>query len=96
MGKITSIVDFIDLVLLLIIGSFGLVILLSVDQGLFSQQAVIFAVAILIGCIVAMVDSALLLWAAPWGYIASLMFLLSSYLGPSIRGATRWIQVFGI
>ncbi|MBI5620402.1 rod shape-determining protein RodA [Candidatus Gottesmanbacteria bacterium] len=96
MGKIASIIDFIDILLLLVVSSFGLVVLLSIDRGLFSQQAIIFGVALAVGCMIAVVDRALLLWIAPWGYIATLLFLLSSYVGPVIRGATRWIVVGGI
>lgn len=96
MGKFFETIDGIDLVLLFVVGAFGLFILLSVDQALFLQQLGILVIAILIGSAVAGVDSTLLLWAAPIGYLASLLFLALSYLGPAIRGATRWIVASGI
>lgn len=96
MGKLAHAIDWIDLVLLVTVGAFGLFILLSIDQALFFQQLGILVVALLIGAAVAAVDSTLLLWAAPFAYIASLLFLALSYLGPTIRGATRWIIVGGV
>ncbi|MBI3956021.1 rod shape-determining protein RodA [Candidatus Gottesmanbacteria bacterium] len=96
MGKLAKTVDWIDLVLLLVVGAFGLFILLSIDQSLFTQQLVILVLAILAGIAVSMVDTAIVLWAAPLGYVASLALLATSYLGPAIRGATRWIIVGGI
>lgn len=96
MGKVIHAVDWIDLVLLLVVGAFGLFILLSIDQSFFLQQLGILAVALVIGSIVARIDSTLILWAAPASYLVSLVFLALSYAGPTIRGATRWIVVFGI
>jgi len=96
MGKFTQTIDWVDLVLLLVIGSFGLFILLSIDQSLFTQQLVILVLAIIAGVAVSMMDTAIVLWAAPLGYVASLALLATSYLGPAIRGATRWITVGGI
>lgn len=96
MGKLAHAIDWIDLVLFLTVGAFGLFILLSVDQALFLQQLGILAIALMAGALVAVVDSTLLLWAAPFAYIASLLFLALSYLGPTIRGATRWIIIGGV
>lgn len=96
MGKLTHAIDWIDFVLLVMIAAFGLFILLSVDQSLFLQQLGIFAIALIIGSVVAVVDSTLMLWAAPFAYTVSLIFLALSYLGPTIRGATRWIIVGGV
>lgn len=96
MGKFAHIIDWVDLVLFLTVGSFGLSILLSVNQDLFLQQLIILIVAIGIGSFVAVIDSTLMMWAAPIAYVVSLVFLAVSYLGPEIRGATRWISIGGI
>ncbi|MBI3342803.1 rod shape-determining protein RodA [Candidatus Gottesmanbacteria bacterium] len=96
MGRLTHAIDWIDLVLLLMIGAFGLFILLSIDRALFIQQLGILVIALLIGSAVAVVDSTLMLWAAPFGYFASLLLLAISYFGPMIRGATRWITIAGV
>lgn len=96
MGKLAQSVDWIDLVLLLVVGAFGLFILLSIEQSLFLQQLGILVIALVIGLAVSVVDRTLLLWTAPLAYFASLLFIALSYGGPVIRGATRWISVFGI
>lgn len=96
MGKFTQTVDFVDLVLFLTISVFGLFILLSIDQTLVMQQLGILVIAVTAGMLVAVVDHAFLLWAAPFVYLCSLVLLAASYLGPVIRGASRWIVVFGV
>lgn len=96
MGKLFETVDWIDLTLLLVIGVIGLFILLSINQTLFVQQLGIFILAVIAGWLVSRVDSVLLVWIAPFGYIASILFLALSYLGPAIRGTTRWILVAGV
>ena len=96
MGKFAHAIDWVDLVLFLTVGSFGLSILLSVNQELFFQQLIILVVALCVGSFVAVIDSTLMVWAAPLGYIASLALLAISYIGPAIRGATRWLTIGGI
>lgn len=96
MGKFTHAIDWVDLVLFLTVGAFGLSILLSIDSALFFQQLGILVIAVIVGSLVALIDSTLLLWAAPLAYIASIIFLSVSYLGPAIRGATRWITIAGV
>jgi len=96
MGKLTQTIDFVDLVLFLTVSVFGLFILLSIDQTLVLQQLGILGIALVTGALVAALDHALLLWAAPFTYLLSLVLLAFSYLGPTIRGATRWIVVAGV
>lgn len=93
MGRLVSRVDWIDFTLLTLVGAFGLFILLSINQSYFYQQLGFMLVALVIGIVVAFVDASILLWAAPYGYIVSLIFLIISYVGPVIRGATRWIII---
>lgn len=96
MGKLFETIDWIDLTLLLVIGAIGLFILLSINQSLFVQQLGILVLAVLAGWFVSRVDSVFLVWVAPFGYIASILFLVISYFGPAIRGATRWIVIAGV
>lgn len=96
MGKFIRTIDWVDFILFLTVGSFGLSILLSVNQELFLQQLAILIVALCIGSVIAVIDSTLMVWAAPITYVGSLVFLAVSYLGPAIRGATRWITIGGI
>lgn len=96
MGKLTHAVDWIDLILLLTVGTFGLFILLSIQRGLFFQQLGILFVALAVGAVVSLVDASVLLWAAPFAYGISLILLVFSYFGPAIRGAARWIIIGGV
>lgn len=93
MGKHLLRIDWIDLVLLILIGAFGLFILLSIESSLFLAQLGFLLVAVAIGVGVALVDASILLWVAPYAYGVSILLLLSSYVGPVIRGATRWIVI---
>lgn len=93
MGKHLLRIDWIDLVLLILIGAFGLFILLSIERSLFLAQLGFLLVAVAIGVGVALVDASILLWVAPYAYGVSILLLLSSYVGPVIRGATRWIVI---
>lgn len=89
-------IDWIDVLLLGGLGVFGLFILLSISHTLFIQQLVYLVVAMLILLTFSRIDAIFLRWFAPIGYIGSIVLLLLSYLGPSIRGATRWIFIAGV
>lgn len=96
MGRKSFTIDWVTAITLLCLGSFGLFILLTIGQTFFLQQLIylILAFALMIG--IAQIDAVILWWAAPFGYVLANLFLAMSYLGPSIRGATRWIIVFGV
>lgn len=96
MGKFIHAIDWVDLVLFLTVGAFGLAILLSIDKLLFIQQLGFLVIAVFVGSLIALMDSTLLLWVAPFAYVASLILLTISYFGPVIRGATRWIVIAGV
>jgi rod shape determining protein RodA len=95
MGRHTHHIDWITALILLCLGSFGLFILLTIGQSYFVSQLLylILGFALLFGF--SYIDPALLWWFAPIGYILANIFLAMSYLGPNIRGATRWIVIFG-
>jgi len=96
MGRKTFTIDWITALTLLCLGSFGLFILVTIGQSFFVAQLLylILAFALMIG--IAQIDALILWWAAPIGYVLANLFLLLSFLGPSIRGATRWILLFGV
>jgi len=96
MGRNTFNIDWITFLILACIAFFGLFILLSVEPALAYQQGafLLFGILILVGC--SRIDRTILWWIAPVFYVVSNMLLAVSYLGPAIRGATRWILVFGV
>ncbi len=95
MGRRTHHIDWITALILLCLGSFGLFILLTIGPEYFVPQLLylILGFALLVG--ISYLDPIILWWFAPVGYVLSNIFLALSYLGPHIRGATRWIVIFG-
>lgn len=89
-------IDWVDVLLLGGLGVFGLFILLSISQTLLLQQLGYLVVAFIIIWFVSRIDAIILRWFAPIGYAGAIILLLLSYLGPSIRGATRWIFIAGV
>lgn len=96
MGRHTShSLDWVILTALLLLGSVGLSILLTINASLFWQQLLFLFVGAGIIWFLSGTDIIMLWWFAPYGYALSLLLLLASYLGEPIRGASRWIVVFG-
>lgn len=93
MGRYTRHIDWISVLLLLCLSSFGLFLLLTIGSGVFWQQFAFVVLAMGLVFICSRIDAAILWWFAPIGYILANIFLLLSYLGPSVRGATRWIMI---
>ena len=93
MGRIFKHIDWISAFLIICLSSFGLFLLLTISHALFFQQLFYIALALILLIVLSGLDSAMLWWAAPFGYIGSLIFLVLAYLGPAIRGAQRWIIV---
>lgn len=95
-GRLIGNVDWIDAVALGCIGVFGLFLLLTIQQTLFIQQCIYFVLAIILIIAISRIDARLIEWFAPFGYILAVLLLIVSYIGPTIRGATRWIMVAGV
>lgn len=95
MGRRTHHIDWITVLILLCLGLFGLFILLTIGQSYFVSQLLYFVLGFILLFGVSYIDPAILWWFAPIGYVLSNVFLALSYLGPSIRGATRWILIAG-
>ncbi len=89
-------IDWGDLLLLLMLGVFGLFTLLSIAPSFFYQQLLYILAALVIMAFISRVDGVVLSWFAPFGYCLAVILLVASYFGPAIRGATRWIFIFGV
>jgi len=96
MGRNTRYNDVIVIITLVLLSVFGLFLLLTIDTALFWQQLMYVVVAGIIFFVVSKLDVALFTWFAPFGYVLGNLFLLTSYLGPAIRGAKRWIIIAGV
>ncbi len=95
MGRNTVNFDWITGLLLLCLGTFGLFLLLTLGVGVFYQQCLYLLIGFILLFICSRIDPVILWWFAPIGYVVANMFLLLSYFGPNIRGATRWIMIGG-
>ncbi len=93
MGRNTFHFDWLTGVLLLCLGTFGLFLLLTINQALFVQQLFYFLLGLVLLVVFSRIDATLLWWFAPLGYVLANIFLALSFLGPSIRGATRWLVI---
>ncbi len=95
MGRSASTFDWVSTIILTCLGLFGLFILLTISRDLFLQQLVFVGIGLILIYFVARIMPGLLWWSGPLLYVASIGLLILSYLGPSIRGATRWIFIGG-
>jgi len=93
MGRIFRNFDWITTLLLILLGSFGMFILLTINPALFTQQMLYLILGLVLLYIVSRIDPIILWWSAPIGYILANILLFLSFFGPAIRGATRWIFV---
>ncbi len=92
----TSVVDWPILLCIILLGLVGLFILLTTNMELFWLQLGFLIVGALIVYAVSQFDDVVLWWVAPYGYVLSILLLIVTYLGPQVRGATRWIMLGSI
>lgn len=83
-------IDWVTAALLLAIGSFGLFVLLTVNRDFFLQQLLAIVIGVFVLVVFSRIDRELLWWFAPIGYVCAILFLLLSFVSPSIRGSHRW------
>jgi rod shape determining protein RodA len=69
--------------------------LLSTTPSLFIPQLINIGVGVLIYIILSTIPTSIWPRYTRFIYILSVIFLLTSFLGPNIRGAHRWIEVLG-
>lgn len=95
MGKYTANFDWIGAILLLCLGLMGLFLMLTIGLNVFTQQLLYLILGFILLFVFSTIDPVLLWWFAPYGYVVGIVLLMLSYLGPNIRGATRWIVIGG-
>ena len=93
MGRYKHYYDWPTIIVLLLLTVFGLFILLTVNTSLFYQQLLYAGIGFALLFVISKIDSVLFTWFVPFGYISSIIFLVLSYIGPSVRGAHRWIMI---
>lgn len=96
MGKFLKYLNWVDLLILGCLASLGLFILTTISHAFFISQLFYWLFALVLILMTVNLDAGLIFWSAPFGYFFALVFLLLSYFGPLIRGATRWIVIAGV
>ncbi|MFZ2025128.1 MAG: FtsW/RodA/SpoVE family cell cycle protein [Microgenomates group bacterium] len=95
MGRNTRYYDIVSIITLILLSSFGLFLLLTINISLFWQQLIYVVLGGVLFFLFSKFDVVLLRWLVPFGYVFGNIFLLTSYFGPVIRGARRWIVIAG-
>lgn len=91
MGRNARYNDWIVIILLGLLSVFGLFVLLTVNTSLFFQQLLYICVGAALFFIISKIESVILYWLIPFGYIGSIILLILPFFNPAIRGAKRWI-----
>ncbi len=81
---------------ILSLGSVSLAVIGSSNSGLFLNQLIFFAIGILFFIIFARIDYRIYRHLRGLFYILSALLLLLVLFGPNVRGATRWLDIFGL
>lgn len=83
-------------VVTLALAGFSLALIWSTNQNFFTSQLIFFIIGFLFFFFISQFDSDSIKSLAIPFYIFSLVLLLLSLLNSEIRGASRWIEIFGI
>src|SRR3990167_11441858 len=77
------------------LSSLSLSIIGSTNPALFVNQLIFFAIGFFLYFIFSQLDYRIYTRLSIILYVASFLLLLITFWGPTVRGATRWIDVFG-
>lgn len=80
----------------LLLTIYGLATLLSLDRQLFYQQLVFSVVGVVLFMLFMRTDFSLYRYLDRYIYGFSIILLLLTFLGPEVRGATRWLEIAGM
>ena len=93
MGKRTFDIDWLVFIPTVILVCLGLAVLLSIDASFFYQQILSAVIGLALFLLFARIDFSIYHYIDRWLFIGCIVFLLLSYLGPNVRGATRWLDL---
>lgn len=80
----------------LLAGALSLAVLTSISPERVAQQAIMFAIGLVLYIYLANQDSAVFKTFAPIGYVISILMLIATFvLGSAVRGSVRWIPIAG-
>jgi rod shape determining protein RodA len=93
MGKVFKNFDWLMVIPFIVVEGFSLALLSSTAN--FLPQLLFFVLGLIIFIFFSLIDWRIYQGLAPFIYIFSILFLLLTFLGPAVRGANRWIDLFG-
>lgn len=96
MGRQSGDFNWLLILSVLALVSFSLAIIASTSPGLLGQQILFFIIGIIFFIVTFTIDAQLLISFWPLVYIFINIFLLMSFLGPNVRGSTRWLEIWNL
>lgn len=96
MAKIFKDFDWLIFLPIIILGGFSLSLLATPQETFFTSQAIFFLVGLFLFFLFSRIDWQIYKSLAGLAYLTSIALLLVTFLGPHIRGATRWIEILGV
>jgi rod shape determining protein RodA len=95
MGKFFRHTDWVTVLLISLLGVYGLFLMVTIDVSLFVQQAFFLVVSLVILILISHFDRLILAWFAPIAYVIGNALLAITLFAPEVRGARRWITIAG-
>ncbi|MFH0863665.1 MAG: rod shape-determining protein RodA [Candidatus Gottesmanbacteria bacterium] len=96
MGRFFKNFDWLIFIPITVLSGFSLAVLASPNEGYFSSQLLAYIIGLVLFFIVSQIDWQIYKSLAKVFYIILIFLLLLTFLGPQVRGATRWIDFLGI
>lgn len=96
MGKNSEAFNWLVFTPALILTCLGLITILSIDPQLFIRQLIFAGIGLILCVAVYKIDFQIFPYFRSYFYVFSIIFLLLSFLGTEVRGATRWFEVAGV
>ena len=95
MGRHGRYFDWLVFIPALLLVLLGLVTLLSIERAFFYQQLLFLSGGLLLFWLFFKIDFSIYPYLDKIIYVGSTLFLLTAFLGPNVRGATRWLELGG-
>jgi rod shape determining protein RodA len=95
MFKIFEDFDWLIAIPIIILAGFSLALLSVSSENFLSSQLLFFVLGLLLFLIFSQIDFSIYKSLAVFAYLLSIILLSLTFFGPQVRGATRWIEIFG-
>ncbi len=93
MGRRSFYFDWIIFFPVVLLSSISLVTLLSIGHNFFYSQLLFVFLGLVLFYLLSRFDFSIFQYLVYFLYIACILFLLLSFLGPNVRGSSRWLEI---